>query len=183
MRRPGVPEKSTMDGREAKEAAIKHAHEAPGTAIAIRQSKSLTKMVAQDHRAVQRIVRPMLGFQSCAAAHDTRVGIALMPRLKKGPLVVEGGAEGRTPAEPCSALAADSPYGPGLQHLHANFATEPAGFQVEVRAVDGLDDALARRKRDMQVFDFDQWCHGHGFRSCCDVSGRQISTESRMMPD
>ena len=63
-------------------------------------------MVEQDHRAVKRITRPMLGFKSFAAAHDTLVGIELMHMLKKGQMVVEGGAEGLTPAEQFYALAA-----------------------------------------------------------------------------
>jgi len=48
----------------------------------------------------------MLSFTSCAAAHDTRVGIKLMHMLKKGQLVGEDGAEGLTPVKPFDALAA-----------------------------------------------------------------------------
>ena len=35
-----------------------------GTAIAIRQVKYLNNVVEQDHRAVKRVTRPMLGFKS-----------------------------------------------------------------------------------------------------------------------
>jgi putative transposase len=77
-----------------------------GTAIDIRKIKYLNNMVEQDHRGVKRITRPMLGFKSFAAAHATLVGIELMHMLKKGQLVVEGGAEGLTPAEQFYALAA-----------------------------------------------------------------------------
>ena len=106
IRRHGVPEKITIDGSDANEAAIKRYNEAHGTAIEIRQIKYLNNMVEQDHRAVKRITRPMLGFKSFAAAHDTLVGIELMHMLKKGQMVVEGGAEGLTPAEQFYALAA-----------------------------------------------------------------------------
>ena len=106
IRRHGVPEKITIDGSDANEAAIKRYNEAHGTAIEIRQIKSLNNMVEQDHRAIKRVTRPMLGFKSFAAAHDTLVGIELMHMLKKGQMVVEGGAEGLTPAEQCYALAA-----------------------------------------------------------------------------
>ena len=106
IRRHGVPEKITIDGSEANEAAIKRYNEARGTAIEIRQIKYLNHMVEQDHRAVKRITRPMLGFKSFAAAHDTLVGIELMHMLKKGQMGVEGGAEGLTPAEQFYALAA-----------------------------------------------------------------------------
>jgi putative transposase len=63
-------------------------------------------MVEQDHRAVKRVARPMLGFKSFAAAHDTVVGIELMHMLKKGQLVGRDGAEGLTPVEQFYALAA-----------------------------------------------------------------------------
>jgi putative transposase len=106
IRRHGVPEKITIDGSDANEAAIKRYNEAHGTAIDIRQIKYLNNMVEQDHRAVKRITRSMLGFKSFAAAHDTLVGIELMHMLKKGQMVVEGGAEGLTPAEQFYALAA-----------------------------------------------------------------------------
>jgi len=106
IRRHGVPEKITIDGSAANEAAIKRYNEEHGTHIIIRQVKYLNNIVEQDHRAVKRVTRPMLGFTSCAAAHDTRVGIELMHMLKKGQLVGEDGAEGLTPVKPFDALAA-----------------------------------------------------------------------------
>jgi transposase-like protein len=62
-RRHGVPEKMTLDGSEANEAAIKSYNEAHGTAISIRQVKYFNNIVEQDHRAVKRITRPLLGFK------------------------------------------------------------------------------------------------------------------------
>jgi hypothetical protein len=62
--------------------------------------------IEQDHRAVKRITRPMLGFKSFAAAHATLVGIELMHMLKKRQLVAEEGGEGLTAAEQFYALAA-----------------------------------------------------------------------------
>jgi putative transposase len=67
--------KITIDGSEANEAAIKRDHEAHGTAIKIRQVKYLNNMVAQDHRAIKRVTRPMLGFTSFDAAQSTLVGM------------------------------------------------------------------------------------------------------------
>jgi putative transposase len=96
----------TIDGSGANEAAIKRYHEEHGTAIEIRQLTYLHNLGEPDHRAVKRITRPMLGFKSFAAAHNTLVGIALMHMLKKGHMVVEGGAEGLTPTEQFYALAA-----------------------------------------------------------------------------
>jgi putative transposase len=106
IRRHGVPEKSTIDGSVANKAAIKRYNEEHGTAIEIRTLKYLNNIVEQDHRAVKRITRPMLGFKSFEAAHDTLVGIELMHMIKKRQLVVEGEEEGLTAAEQFYALAA-----------------------------------------------------------------------------
>jgi len=106
IRRHGVPEKSTIDGSAANEAAIKSYNEEHGTAIVIRKIKYLNNIVEQDHRAVKRITRPMLGFKSFETAHDTLVGIELMHMLKKRQMVVEEGADGLTAAEQFYALAA-----------------------------------------------------------------------------
>ena len=70
IRRHGVPEKITIDGSAANEAAIKSYNEAHGTAIIIRQVKYLNNIVEQDHRGVKRVTRPMLGFKSFDAARD-----------------------------------------------------------------------------------------------------------------
>ena len=106
IRRHGVPEKITIDGSAANEAAIKSYNAEHSTAIAIRKVKYLNNIVEQDHRGVKRITRPMLGFKAFDAAQATLVGIELMPMLKKRPLVVEEGNEGRTAAELFYSLAA-----------------------------------------------------------------------------
>jgi putative transposase len=106
IRRHGVPETITIDGSEANAAAIRSYNEEHGTNIIIRQVKYLNNMVEQDHRAVKRVTRPMLGFKSFTAAHNTLVGIELMHMLKKRQLVVEAGAKGLTAAEQFYALAA-----------------------------------------------------------------------------
>ena len=86
-----VEEKITIDGSAANEAAIKSYNEAHGTAIVIRQVKYLNNIVEQDHRAVKRMTRPMLGFKSFAAAQATLVGIELMHMIKKRQMVSEAG--------------------------------------------------------------------------------------------
>src|SRR5882724_7838083 len=106
IRRHGVPEKITIDGSAANEAAIKSYNEAHGTAIAIRKIKYLNNMVEQDHRAVQRVTRPMLGFKSFDAAQGTLTGIELMHMIKKKQMMIEAGDEGRTAAELFYSLAA-----------------------------------------------------------------------------
>jgi putative transposase len=106
IRRHGVPEKITIDGSAANEAAIMRYNDEHGTAIEIRQIKYLNNVVEQDHRGVKRVTRPMLGFKSFAAAQDTLAGIELMHMIKKRQLVVEEGDEGLTAAELFYSLAA-----------------------------------------------------------------------------
>ena len=106
IRRHGVPEKITIDGSAANEAAIKSYNEEHGTNIIIRQVKYLNNIVEQDHRAVKRVTRPMLGFKSFEAAQDTLVGIELMHMIKKKQMRVEAGDEGLTAAEQFYSLAA-----------------------------------------------------------------------------
>jgi transposase-like protein len=106
IRRHGVPETITIDGSDANEAAIRSYNQEHGTTIAIRQVKYLNDIVEQDHSAVKRLTRPMLGFKSFTPAQDTLGGIELMPMMKKRQLVVEEGDEGRTAAELFYSLAA-----------------------------------------------------------------------------
>jgi transposase-like protein len=106
IRRNGLPKNITIDGSEANEAAIRSYNKEYGTNIIIRQVKYLNNIVEQDHRAVKRVTRPMLGFKSFTAAQDTLVGIELMHMLKKRQLVLKAGEEGLTPAEQFYALAA-----------------------------------------------------------------------------
>jgi putative transposase len=106
IRRNGLPETITIDGSDANEAAIKSYNEEHGTAIIIRQVKYFNNIVEQDHRAVKRVTRPMLGFKAFEAAQDTLVGIEFMHMIKKKQLMVETGDEGLTAAELFYSLAA-----------------------------------------------------------------------------
>jgi transposase-like protein len=106
IRRNGVPKTITIDGSDANEAAIKRYNAAHGTSIAIRQVKYLNNVVEQDHRAVKRITRPLLGFKAFEAAQSTLAGVELMHMIKKRQLKVEAGDEGRTAAERFYSLAA-----------------------------------------------------------------------------
>src|SRR5262247_746768 len=77
IRRNGLPETITIDGSDANAAAIKRYNEEHGTAIIIRQVKYLNNIVEQDHRAIKRVARPMLGFKAFEAAPATLAGIEL----------------------------------------------------------------------------------------------------------
>jgi transposase-like protein len=104
-RHGGVPEKITIDGSAANEAAINNYNEEHGTSIVIRKTKFLNNIVEQDHRGIKRVTRPMLGFKSFDAAQSTLTGIELVRMLRKGQL---GGEEtrGLTVAEQFNKLAA-----------------------------------------------------------------------------
>jgi len=105
IRRHGVPEKITIDGSAAHEAAIKSYNAEHGTAIDIRKVKYLNNIVEQDHRGVKRITRPMLGFKSFDAAQSTLIGIELRHMLRKQQLE-DGVEQGLTVAEQFYTLAA-----------------------------------------------------------------------------
>ena len=51
--------------------------------IKIRQSQYLNNRIEQDHRAVKRRVRPMLGFKSADSARVILSGIALIHMMRK----------------------------------------------------------------------------------------------------
>jgi putative transposase len=58
----GTPAKITIDKSGANTAAIESCDAAHDTEVEIRQVKYLNNVVEQDHRAIERQVRPMMGF-------------------------------------------------------------------------------------------------------------------------
>ena len=101
----GVPEKITIDQSGSNTTAITHYNRTHKTAIVIRQSKYLNNLTEQDHTAVKRVVRPMLGFKSFWSARCTIAGIEVIHAIRKGQLA-SSGAVPQTPAEQFYALAA-----------------------------------------------------------------------------
>nr|WP_315475754.1 IS6 family transposase [uncultured Undibacterium sp.] len=84
MQDNGIPEKVTMDKSGANKAAIDQINETMEVSMIIRQVKYLNNIVEQDHRAVKRITKPMLGFKSFKAAKSVLSGIELMHMIRKG---------------------------------------------------------------------------------------------------
>jgi putative transposase len=82
----GVPEKITIDKSGANTAAIQSVKDDCGADIELRQSKYMNNGVEQDHRAIKRVVRAMLGFKSFRCARALIAGIELMHMIKKGQL-------------------------------------------------------------------------------------------------
>ncbi len=81
-----VPEKITIDKSGANTAAVRGLMADSGLAIQLRQSKYLNNIVEQDHRAIKRRVRPMMGFQTFHTARRLIAGIETMHMIRKGQL-------------------------------------------------------------------------------------------------
>jgi putative transposase len=105
IRSQGLPEKITLDKSGSNTAAIRRYNKTHKTAIVMRHSKYLNNLVEQDHRAVKRLTRPMLGFKSFWAACCTIAGVEVMHAIRKGQLATPENAC-QTPAEQFYALAA-----------------------------------------------------------------------------
>jgi putative transposase len=83
----GVPETVTIDKSGANLAAVNAEHD---TAIKIRQVKYLNNVVEQDHRAIKRIIRPMLGFKDFHCARVILSGIEIMHMIAKAQIIHTG---------------------------------------------------------------------------------------------
>jgi len=118
MRRPGVPETSTIDGSVAHAAAIKRSNAEHATVIAIRKVKYLNNIEAQDHRGVKRITRPLLGCKAFDVVQATLVGIELMHMIKKRQLVVEEGNEASLRLNCCTSWPPHPCHRQGQLPLH-----------------------------------------------------------------
>src|SRR5260370_42274229 len=69
------------------------------TPIKVRQVKYLNNIVEQDHRAVKRITRPMLGFKDFGCARIILSGVEIMHMIKKGQMKCENKTPLSAPAQ------------------------------------------------------------------------------------
>jgi putative transposase len=92
LKRHGRPERIVIDGsptnREAilscdAESRLQDRSRGRLKPIRIRQSQYLNNRIEQDHRAIKRRVRPMLGFKSVASARVILGGIELIHMMRK----------------------------------------------------------------------------------------------------
>lgn len=102
IRHNGTPQKITIDKSGANKAAIESYNADHKAGIEMRQIKYLNNIVEQDHRAIKRQTRPMLGFKSFWSAAVTLAGIEIMHMIRKGQLLLTGGL---CPARQFYALA------------------------------------------------------------------------------
>ena len=93
LKRHGRPERIVVDGsqtnREAilscdTESRLQDRSRRNLKPIRIRQSRYLNNRIEQDHRAVKRRVRSMLGFKSVVTAHVILGGIEMVHMMRKG---------------------------------------------------------------------------------------------------
>ena len=104
MRHSEVPDMVTLDKSGANRAALDQLNVQRQIPIKIRQVKYLNNIVEQDHRAVKRVTRPMLGFKSFRSAQAVLAGIELMHMIRKGQFMIKG-CDGMSFADQFYALA------------------------------------------------------------------------------
>jgi transposase-like protein len=93
LKRHGRPERVVIDGSQTNREAIlscdatNQLEDRSGRKlkpIRIRQSAYLNNCIEQDHRAIMRRVRPMLGFKSTTTAHVILSGLEMVHMMRKG---------------------------------------------------------------------------------------------------
>jgi putative transposase len=91
--RNGEPEVITLDKSGANLAALEAINAERQTPMRIRQNKYLNNVVEQDHRAIKRIIRPMMGFKDFRCARIILSGIEIMHMIRKGQLIGDRSAQ------------------------------------------------------------------------------------------
>jgi len=102
IERNGEPETVTIDKSGANLAALDALNAERETPIRIRQIKYLNNIMEQDHRAIKRMVRSMMGFKDFRCARIILSGIEIMHMIRKGQMK---GDNSRSVAEQFYSLA------------------------------------------------------------------------------
>jgi putative transposase len=84
----GAPETVTIDKSGSNLAALNAVNADRETPIKVRQIKYLNNIVEQDHRAIKRRTRPMLGFKDFHCARVILGGIETMHMIRKGQMKI-----------------------------------------------------------------------------------------------
>ena len=104
IERNGAPEKVTIDKSGSNIAALEAINAERRKQIVVRQVKYLNNIAEQDHRAIKRRTRPMLGFKDFRCARILLSGIELMHMIRKGQM--RNGGREQAPAQLYYSLAA-----------------------------------------------------------------------------
>jgi len=99
----GEPETVTIDKSGANLAALEALNAERDTPIKVRQNEYPNNLIEQDHRAIKRRTRPMLGFKNFRCACIIQSGIETMHMIRKGQMKADGVT--RTDAEQFYSLA------------------------------------------------------------------------------
>jgi putative transposase len=92
LKRHGRPERIVIDGSQTNREAIlscdthdqlQHRTRRDLKPIRIRQNAYLNNLIEQDHRAIKRRIRPMLGFKSASSARIILGGIEMVHMMRK----------------------------------------------------------------------------------------------------
>src|SRR5271154_257687 len=86
----GEPGTITVDKSGANLAALEALSAERSTPIKVRQNKYLNNIVEQDHRAIKRIIKPMMGFKDFRCARIILSGIEIMHMIRKGQMRDDG---------------------------------------------------------------------------------------------
>ncbi|MEX3845601.1 IS6 family transposase [Paraburkholderia sp. BR10882] len=84
------PETITVDRSGANLVALEALNAERLTPIKVRQNKYLNNVVEQDHRAIKRIIKPMMGFKDFRCARITLSGIEIAHMIRKGQMCDDG---------------------------------------------------------------------------------------------
>jgi putative transposase len=138
IRWKGTPKKITIDKSGTNTAAIESHNAGQEAGIEIRQIKYLNNLVEQDHRAIKRQLRPMLGFKSFRSAAITLAGVELMHMIRMGQLSPVGRrCASIASIQFASGINLFSPV--GIARPSEKFATEP--LSAPAQSVQAGDEA------------------------------------------
>jgi transposase-like protein len=129
LKRHGRPERIVIDGSQTNREAIRSCDAADRLQdrsrrqlkpIRIRRSAYLNNRIEQDHRAIKRRVRPMLGFKTMNSARVILGGIEMVHMMRKQQTIYAGNPQPSL-AEPFERLAALKPR----RRLNHSLASAP----------------------------------------------------------
>ena len=128
-----------MDKSGANLAALEALNAERSTPIKVRQNKYLNNIVEQDHRAIKRIIKPMMGFKDFRCARIIMAGIELMHNVvivlgnsnsSASPFVIGHGVmrdsiDSAAVLADGAVLASDAPASTGHPEVHPLWFLQP----------------------------------------------------------